>query len=82
MMWKIISNSIDHNLQKAKFPQSSYFMWTACAEGKLILRPSYLKVKNEPLKFLECIQGDIYGPIQPLSGPFRYFMVLIDIPTR
>jgi hypothetical protein len=28
--------------------------------------------------FLECIQRDICGPIQPLCGPFRYFMVLID----
>jgi hypothetical protein len=33
-------------------------------------------------KFLERIQGDICGPIQPLSGPFRYFMVLIDASTR
>jgi hypothetical protein len=50
--------------------------------GKLILRPSPLKIHAEPLKFLERIQGDICGPIQPLSGPFRYFMVLIDASTR
>jgi hypothetical protein len=55
MMQKIISNSIGYNLQKAKFPQASDFVCIACAEGKLILRPSYLKVKNEPLKFLERI---------------------------
>jgi hypothetical protein len=48
----------------------------------LILRPSYLKIRVEPLKFLEHIQGDICGPIQPLSGPFRHFMVLIDASTR
>jgi transposase InsO family protein len=82
MMRKIITKSIGHNLQKAKFPQSSDFMCTACAEGKLILRPSYLKFKNKSLKFLERIQGDICGPIQPLYGPFRYFMVLIDASTR
>ena len=41
-----------------------------------------MKLKDEPLKFLERIQGDICGPIQPLSGPFRYFMVLIDASTR
>ena len=46
------------------------------------LRPSYLKIKAEPLKFLERIQGDICGPIMPTSGPFRYFMVLIDASTR
>ena len=57
-------------------------MYTSCATWKLILRPSYLKIKEEPLKFLERIQGDICGPIQPLSGPFRYFMVLIDASMR
>ena len=81
-MRKIICSSIGHNLNKAKFSQSSDFVCTACAEGKLILRPSHLKIKNEPLKFLERIQGDICGPIQPLSGPFRYFIVLIDASTR
>jgi transposase InsO family protein len=49
---------------------------------KLILGPSSLKIHAEPLRFLECIQGDICGPIQPLCGPFRYFMVLIDTSTR
>ena len=56
-------------------------MCTSSAIGKLILRPSYLKTKEKPLKFLERIQGDICGPIQP-SGSFRYFMVLIDASTR
>jgi hypothetical protein len=61
MMRKIISNSIGHNLHKTKFPQSSDFVCTTCATGKLILRPSTLKIKAEPLKFLERIQGDIVG---------------------
>ena len=82
MMRKIIKNAIGHNLNEAKFPQSLDFVCIACATGKLILRPSYLKVKAEPLKFLERIQGDICDPIQPLSEPFRYFMVLIDASTR
>jgi hypothetical protein len=82
MMRKIITNSVGHNLSNTKLLQSSYYTCTACATGKLILRPSYLKIRAEPLKFLEHIQGDICGPIQPLSGPFRYFMVLIDASTR
>ncbi len=82
MMRKIISNSIGHKINLAKFPNSSDFICTACATGKLILRPSYLKIRAEPLQFLERIQGDICGPINPLSGPFRYFMVLIDASTR
>ena len=81
-MRKIINNSHGHDLANSKFPNSSDFICTACATGKLILRPSYLKIKAEPLKFLERIQGDICGPITPLSGPFRYFMVLIDASTR
>ena len=81
-MRKIISNSNGHELNIAKFPKSSDFMCTSCATGKLILRPSQAKIQNEPHKFLERIQGDICGPIQPTSGPFRYFMVLIDASTR
>jgi hypothetical protein len=50
--------------------------------GKLILRPSPLKINAEPLRFLERIQGDICGPIKPLFCPFRYFIVLIDASTR
>jgi hypothetical protein len=37
---------------------------------------------TEPLKFLKRIHGDICGPIQPISGPFRYFMVLINASTQ
>jgi hypothetical protein len=81
MMRKIMSNSSGHGMSDRKFPQSSDFVCTSCATGKLILRPSHLKLQAEPLKFLEHIQGDICGPIQPLSGPFRYFMVLIDAST-
>jgi hypothetical protein len=36
------------------------------------------KIHTEPLKFLERMQGDICGPIQPTSGSFKYFTVLID----
>jgi hypothetical protein len=57
-------------------------MCTTYAYGKLIMRPSHLKIKVEPLKFLERIQGDNCGPIKSLSGPFIYFMVLIDASTQ
>jgi hypothetical protein len=82
MMRKIIGNSSDHNLNSAKFPKSSDFMCITCVTGKLILRSPHVKIKVEQLKFLERIQGDICGPIKLLSGPFRYFMVLIDASTR
>jgi hypothetical protein len=82
MMRKIITNSVGHNLSNIKLPQSSYYVCTACATRKLILRPSYLKIWAEQLKFLKHIQSNICGHIQPLSGPFMYFMVLIDTSTR
>jgi hypothetical protein len=81
MMREIMSNSSGHGMSDKKFPEYSDFMCTSCATGKLILRP-HLKIQTEPLKFLERIQSDICGLIQPLSGPFRYFMVLIDASTR
>jgi hypothetical protein len=58
MMRKIIGNSSGHNLNSTN-SKSSDFMCTACATRKLILRPSPIKIKVEPLKFLERIQGDI-----------------------
>jgi hypothetical protein len=82
MMIKIIGNYIGHDLKDAKFLKSNNFECTSCAMGKLILRPSPLKIHDKPLKFLERIQGDICGPIQQLCGPFRYFMVLVDASTR
>ena len=82
MMRKIIGNCTGHDLKDAKFPKSNDFVCTSCAMGKLILRPSLLKIHAESLRFLERIQGDICGPIQPLCGPFTYFMVLIDASTK
>ncbi|KAJ1282400.1 hypothetical protein BS78_03G048900 [Paspalum vaginatum] len=79
---KITNNSIGHDLTDAKLPKSSDYVCTACATGKLILRPSPLKIRAKPLRFLERTQGDICGPIEPSSRPFRYFLVLIDASTR
>ena len=80
MMRRIINNSDGHDVNG--FPNPEDFICTACAKGKLITRPSLLKIRDESSVFLQRIQGDICGPIQPLSGPFRYFMVLIDASTR
>jgi hypothetical protein len=55
MMRKIIGNSSGHNLNLAKFAKSLNFMCATCTIEKLILRPSPIKIKVEPLKFLERI---------------------------
>jgi hypothetical protein len=82
MMQKIIGNYTGHDLKDVKFLKSNDFVCTSCAMEKLILRPSPPKIHAESLRFLEHIQGDICGSIQPLCGSFRYFMVLINASTR
>ena len=72
MIRRIIKNSAGHGVNSFSNPED--FICTACAKGKLI--------RDESPVFLQRIQGDICGPIQPLSGPFRYFIVLIDASTR
>lgn len=54
----------------------------ACSRGKLITRPAPPKTIFEIPSFLERIHGDICGPIDPPSGPFRYFLVLIDASSK
>ena len=53
-------------------------MCTACAQGKMINQPSRWKLPTELSPQLHRLHGDICGPIAPPSGPFRYFMVLVD----
>ena len=74
MMRRIIKNSTGHGVNS--FPNPEDFICTACAKGKLITRPSLLKIRDELPVFLQRI------PIQPLSSLFRHFMVLIDASTR
>ncbi|KAK1570985.1 hypothetical protein Q3G72_010194 [Acer saccharum] len=78
MMRKIIENSHGHPLKNQKILLSYENLCTACSQGKLVIKPSHSKVDFESPSFLQRIQGDICGHIHPPSGPFRYFMVLVD----
>ncbi|KAK5813179.1 hypothetical protein PVK06_028627 [Gossypium arboreum] len=82
MMRRIIENSIGHPLKNQKILEFKDLSCVTCSQGKLIIRPSPVKVRIESFKFLERIQGDICGPIHLPCGPFRYFMVLIDASIR
>ena len=82
MVRRIITNSNRHPLLSRQIAISNDNHGKACSQGKLVIRPSQLKVDDESPSFLQRIQGDICGPIQPLCGPFRYFMVLVDASTR
>ena len=82
MMCLIINNSLGHPLKNQKILMPNNYNCVACSQDKLIIKPSFTKVEYESPTFLKCIQGDICGPIHPPSGPFRYFMVLIDASTH
>ena len=82
MLRRILHQSNGHSLTNGHISSHNHYNCIACTQGKLITRPSSLKVDSDPPQFLERIQGDISGPIDPPSGPFRYFMVLVDASTR
>ena len=66
MMRRIIESSNGHPLKDQKFPQSGNTRpCKSCSIGKLIIKPSQMKVEKESPRFLERIQGDICGPIHP-----------------
>ncbi|TQE00656.1 hypothetical protein C1H46_013705 [Malus baccata] len=81
MMRKIITNSKGHPVLSRHITTSNDNPCKAYSQGKLVTRPSQLKVDEESPSFLQRIQWDICGPIQPPCGPFRYFMVLVDAST-
>ena len=54
----------------------------SCSQGKFLKQPSKWKLPSELPEPLEHLQGDICGPIVPPSGPFRYFLVLVDVSSR
>ena len=82
MMRHIVQNSNGHPLPSRQILVTDGYTCAACSKGKIIIRPSFTNVKFESPSFLERIQRDICGPIHPPSGPFRYFMVLIDASIR
>ncbi|XP_015057734.1 uncharacterized protein LOC107004028 [Solanum pennellii] len=72
MMRRIIENSNGHPLKNLKILTNDEFSCAAYCQGKLITRPSPMKVNIESPQFLERIHGDICGPIHPSRGSFRY----------
>ena len=81
MICRILKSSHGHPLTRSLGSIQGIACQT-CSMGKLITMPSYNKICSNPPIFLQRIQGDICGPIQPPCGPFRYFMVLVDASTH
>ena len=82
MMRQIIEQSHGHPLKNQTILLPNEFSCDPCSQGKLIIISSFNKIMSESPVFLERIHGDICGPNHPPCGPFRYFMVLIDVSTR
>jgi len=53
---------------------------SVCAVTKLSIKPALPKFDTLP--FLHLLHVDVCGPISPNSGPFKYFMVIIDSSSR
>jgi hypothetical protein len=73
MMRKIVGNSSGHNLNSVKFHKSSDFMCITCATEKLILRPSPVKVKVEPLKFFRTDSRRYLWTNKTIVGSIQVF---------
>lgn len=82
MMRRIITNSNGHALMNKNVILPSNNPCKACSQGKLIIRLSFAKIDINSPSFLQILQWDICGPIQPSCGPFWYFMILINVSTR
>ena len=82
IMRNIKEHSQGHELKNQNILLSHEYSCVACSQGKLIVKPSRIKVKFESPRFLERVHGDICGLIHPPCEPFQYFMVLIDASTR
>ncbi|KAK6147847.1 hypothetical protein DH2020_018759 [Rehmannia glutinosa] len=82
MMRRIVEHTNVHPLKSTKMLMSKDYFCESYSQGKFINKPSMEKVGYESPSFLQRIHGDICGPIHPASGPFRYFMVLIDASCR
>ena len=82
MMYRIIEHSHRHQLKNQKTLLPNEYSCAVCSQGKLIVRPSFIKVISKSPVFLERIHGDICRFTHPPYRSFRYFMILIDASTR
>lgn len=65
-----------HNLTTADAGKTHEYV--ACIQEKLVRKPSNWTLPTELPQPLHMIHGDICGPIDPPSGTFRYYFVLVD----
>ena len=61
MMHHIVQNSNGHPLTRRQILKSHDFSCTACSQGKLIIRPSFIKTASESPTFLDLFKGIFVG---------------------
>lgn len=80
MFKRIIKDS--EGIPKSISPASLKDVCLACSQGKLSLRPASSKTDYRIPQFLERIHADVCGPVDPPSGPFRFFLAIIDASSK
>lgn len=80
MFHRIVNNS--HGIPNSVHPRTFQWPCLACSQGKFITSPSPSKTDTELPRFLERLHVDVCGPIEPPSGPFRFFLVVIDASSK
>jgi hypothetical protein len=76
MLRRMIPALAGHNLHSSDADKMDDCM--ACIQGKYAKHPSRWRLPTELPQPLERLHGDICGPINPPSGQFLYFLVLVD----
>lgn len=75
IMKKMIGKVLNLPLTTKQIPNDLHCV--PCIQGKLKISPTTSTTVYQPPRFLERLHMDICGPINPPSGPFRYFQVLV-----
>ena len=82
MMRRIITKSNGHPLLSRHIVVSNDTPCKACSQGKLVIRPSQLKVDADPHHFCKEFKGIFVGLFNHLVDHFGIFMVLLMQSTR
>lgn len=80
MFHKIIQDT--KGIPNTVHPRSLKDPCLACSQGKMTTMPSSSTTKKNIPNFLERLHADVCGPINPPSGPFQFFLAIIDASTK
>ena len=76
MFQRMIPTLVGHTICPSDAGKISAY--ASCSQGKFLKQPSKWKLPSKLPAPLQQLQGDICSPITLASGPFCYFLVLVD----